>query len=59
MIYLVEHRDGETKVKENRIFLALPLGNGIQREFEPYGVAHGIASGTGGDVASFICRVIA
>ncbi|PSL15904.1 hypothetical protein CLV44_103188 [Marinobacterium halophilum] len=59
VVYLVDHKDAKAYVKENRICVAIPFQQGIMRELEPYAVAHGIASGSDGDLESFLKNVAA
>ena len=59
VVYLVDHKEAKAYVKENRICVAIPFQQGIMREFEPYAVAHGIASGSGGDLETFLTNVAA
>jgi hypothetical protein len=58
VVYLTEHKEAKVSIKDNRIYVAIPFQQGVVREFEPYAVAHGIASGYEGDLVSFLENVV-
>ena len=59
IVHLTEHKDAKASVRSGRIILGLPSQEGIVREFEPYVVANGIASGRDCDLESFLVNVAA
>ncbi len=42
--YLIEVRSGERVIVDGRILMCVPIQEGIQREFDPYAVAIGLAT---------------
>lgn len=51
--FLLEHHSARRIVRGGKIFLQMPIQDGIQREFEPYEVALGLAQSRG-SVALFL-----
>ena len=51
--FLIEHHSATRLVREGRILLQMPIQQGIQREFDPYAVAAGLAQRRG-SLALFI-----
>jgi hypothetical protein len=51
--FLIEHHSGVRVVREGKIFMVLPVQDGVVREFDPYAAAAGLAQSRG-SVALFL-----
>ena len=54
--YLIEYHSAIRVVRDERIFLQIPVQDGVLRDFDPYAVAAGLAQSRG-SVALFLRRL--